>query len=149
MSENAKVLNAPEDILRGPGFMKFTDRLIRILKDRGIIARSCNYFVCKHPVEEVTEGGLILSKGDVELEARKTGYGRVVAIPNNNKDDSNYNDIQPGMFVMYNHGGHYPLPIQAVRLMLGIKDFPENFIYAVPDNEIIATVDNSDTGKRV
>lgn len=121
-------------------FKQFSDKLIELVKQKNLVPRSCNFLLCKPVIEEKTEGGIVLSKGAVDLTQRRSGYARVVAVPNNIADDPSYNDIRPGDWVMYNHEGHYKPPIEAIRMALGVKDFPENYLYLVLDKEILFTI---------
>lgn len=138
----------PLQLLRGDGFIKFTDTLIKLVEKRGIQPRNGAFLICKMPFENITEGGILLAKEASDFFERTTGYGRVISVPKDLEGTHNA-DIQPGMFVFYNRAGHYVVNEPVVRLALGIKDFPEGYLVSVLDNEVFFSVKNSDTGLRI
>lgn len=119
-------------------FTGFTDKLISILKDRGIVPRSSNFIIAKRPVEEISSGGIYIPNEAQEKTLRQTGFGRIVGCPNN--ADQHYSDIKAGDYVLYNHASHYKPPLEAIRLALGIADFPDGVLYLTIDSEILFTV---------
>ena len=126
-------------------FITITDKLIDLVKLRNIVLENGNVLVAKPQVEEKTEGGIYISNETKEKEQYTTGFGRIIAIPRNlrpsNKDGEPMDaDIRVGDYVIYSHATHYRPTLTGLRVVLGVSDFPDHFLYVVSDPEILMTV---------
>jgi co-chaperonin GroES (HSP10) len=126
-------------------YIQITNKLIELVESRKIRMENGNVLIAKPEIEETTAGGLVIPSAALEREKYATGFGRVISLPRNLRPvgadgfalDA---DLKVGDYILYSHSTHYrPLPA-AVRLMLGVADFPDHFIYIVTDPEVMSTV---------
>lgn len=118
-------------------FIAETDKIIEKIRLRGVKLENGNMLVAKVKNDRVTKGGLYLSDASVEKEDFKSGYARVLALPENTDESSPR--LRVGDYVLHSHEARYmPYP-SAIRDVLDHL-VEEKTIYAVQDNEVILSV---------
>lgn len=126
-------------------FIQISDKLIELAKLRQITMENGNVLIAKPQIEKKTSGGLFIPEETAEREAYATGFGRVIALPRNLRpigDDGQPRDadLRIGDYVLYSHASHYRPLLPAVRLLTGVNDFPDHFVYTITDPEIQLTI---------
>lgn len=123
-------------------FKEQTDQMIEAIKNKVKAVENGNILVAKPSLEEKTAGGLYVSSGHKELQEKLAGFGRIVGMARNilAYDDGKITgdvDCEVGDYVLFVHEATYKPPRIILQKIFGIE-YPENFLWATTDKEIIA-----------
>jgi co-chaperonin GroES (HSP10) len=119
-------------------FIKETDQLIKAIKKRKITLVNGNVLVAKVKVDSVTKGGIILTDDTKDLESKKNGFGRILALPDGFGQEGDA-PLSVGQYVIYPHDEPYYPYVQTLRELLQIP-IEDKFLYTVRDNNVLMTI---------
>lgn len=120
-------------------FVELSEKLIKAYADLKIEVGNGNVIIAKPPVEEKTRGGIIVADMARELESKRAGFAKVIAIPNNLEPDNGDIGIKPGDYIWFTYVADNPLYVKALSNLTGITIPPET-VYFTGDNEIIQRI---------
>lgn len=127
-------------------FVELSDKLIKAYKKLGIQVGNGNLIIAKPPVEEKTRGGIIVADMARELESKRAGFAKIIAIPNNLDPDNGDLPLKPGDYVWYTYVADNPLYVKALSNLTGITIPPET-VYFTGDNEVIQRIAKEEVEK--
>ena len=122
-----------------PEFIEFTNRLVEQIKNKNLVFGNGNVLIAKPPSEEVTKGGIIIADVARELESRRSGFGKVIALPNNLEPKDGDIPITIGCYVFFTYVSDLPLNYKAISEITGVP-IPKETLFYTADSEIICTV---------
>lgn len=117
-------------------FIQETDALIEKIKERSIQLENGNLLVAKVKVDTKTSGGLFLSDDTVKNKEYHSGFGRILALPNNLRPDEGDANLKIGDYICFTHESRYRLFEEAIREVLGTT-IEKDLLFAVQDSEVI------------
>lgn len=117
-------------------FIELTDKIIKGLHFTGSIVGNGNLLIAKPPVEDKTKGGLFVPEMAKELEQKKRGFGRVLAIPNNLRPEDGDLPLEPGDYVFYTWTAENPVNREMLGNIIDVKIPPEMLAHTL-DAEVI------------
>lgn len=117
-------------------FIQETDALIERVKEREIQLENGNMLVAKVRVDTKTAGGLFLSDDAVKLKEYHSGFGRILALPNNLGLAEGDAKLRVGDYIIFTHESRYRVFEEAIREVLG-SVVEKDTIFAVQDSEVI------------
>lgn len=120
-------------------FVQLTNKLIKGIKEHKITVGNGNVLIAKPPVEEKTRGGIVIADMARELEQKRMGFGKVIAIPTNLDPDNGDIDIKPGDYVWFVFVSDNPIHYKSIGQITGV-DIPKETLFYTGDNEIIAKI---------
>lgn len=127
-------------------FIELSDKLIKAYKKLDIQVGNGNLIIAKPPVEEKTRGGIIVADMARELESKRAGFAKIIAIPNNLDPDNGDLPLKPGDYVWFTYVADNPLYVKALSALSGITIPPET-IYFTGDNEVIQRINREEVEK--
>lgn len=127
-------------------FVELTDKLIKAYKKLNIQVGNGNLIIAKPPVEEKTRGGIIVADVARELESKRAGFAKIIAIPNNLDPDNGDLPLKPGDYIWFTYVADNPLYVKALSALSGITIPPET-VYFTGDNEVIQRINKEEVEK--
>jgi co-chaperonin GroES (HSP10) len=122
-------------------FIQETDCLINRIQARKVRLQNGNVLVAKVKTDRVTAGGLYLSDTTTEKEDYKSGFARILALPETVDEQSP--SLTVGDYVLHSHEARYQPYPPSLREVLDYL-VEDKFIYAIQDNEVILTIASED-----
>lgn len=117
-------------------FIQETDKLIALVKERGIQLENGNLLVAKVKVDTKTAGGLFLSDDTVHMKEYHSGFARILALPNNLGLGEGDAKLCVGDYICFTHESRYRLFDEAIREVMG-QMIEKDSLFAVQDSEVI------------
>lgn len=120
-------------------FINMTNDLIKQIADKKITFGNGNVLIAKPPVEEKSKGGIIIAEEARELENKRAGFAKVIALPNNMDIEGGDIPVKVGDYVWFVFVADSPIYYKALSEITEIK-IPAETLFFTGDAQLIATV---------
>lgn len=124
-------------------FVELSDKLIIGFQEKRILVGNGNVIIAKPTAEEKTKGGIVIADITRELDQKRMGFGRVIAIPQNLDPANGDIDIKPGDYIWFVFVSDSPIHYKSIGEIVGVT-IPKETVFFTGDNEIIAKVSSDE-----
>ena len=120
-------------------FIKMSEKLIKEIADKKITFGNGNVLIAKPPAQEQTRGGIIIAEEARELENKRAGFAKVIALPNNLDVEGGDIPVKVGDYVWFTFVADNPIYYKALAELADIS-IPKETLFYTSDSELIAAV---------